>query len=60
MAFVRIADFTGTLEVVVFPKIFIKYKNILEAEKCVIIKGKVSHRNVEVSVLTEAINEMTD
>ncbi|MCK5591914.1 MAG: DNA polymerase III subunit alpha, partial [Candidatus Pacebacteria bacterium] len=60
MAFVRIADFTGTLEVVVFPKIFIKYKNILEAEKCVIIKGKVSHRNGEVSILTEAIKEMEE
>jgi len=60
MAFVRIADFTGTLEVVVFPKIFIKYKDMLVAEKCIVIKGKVSQKNGEMSLLAEAIKEMTE
>ncbi len=59
MAFVRIADFTGTLEIVVFPKIFLKYKDVIEAEKCIVVKGKISLRNGEVSLLTEAVKEMT-
>ncbi|MDP3996108.1 MAG: DNA polymerase III subunit alpha [bacterium] len=59
MAFMRLADFTGAIEVVVFPKVFAEFKKFLEPEKCVAIKGKVSNRNDEISILAEKVKELT-
>ena len=39
MMFVRLADLTGTIEVVVFPRVFEEFKKFLVAEKCVAIRG---------------------
>ncbi|MBU3968815.1 DNA polymerase III subunit alpha [Patescibacteria group bacterium] len=58
MAFVNFSDLTGTIEVVVFPKIFEKYKNLLEPNLCVIIKGRISYRNQTISLLAETVKEM--
>lgn len=58
MAFVRLADLSGSIEVVVFPRTFAEYKNLIVAEKCVAIKGRISHRNGEVSLIAEKIKEL--
>ncbi len=58
MAFLKIADREDRLEVVVFPKIFEQFKNILEKDKCVSVKGKISKRNDEISVIADAIKEL--
>lgn len=58
MAFVKIADFSDAMEVVVFPKIYAQYKNLLVPEKCLAIRGTVSIRNDEPSILAEAIKEL--
>ena len=58
MAFVKVADFTGEIEIVVFPKTFEENKSLVEGEKCVAIKGRVSHRNDEVSIIAEAVKEL--
>lgn len=58
MAFLRLTDLTGTIEVVVFPKIFESNKNILIKDTCVGIKGHISGRNGETSLVTEAIKEI--
>jgi len=55
MAFVKIADFSGMIEVVIFPKIFAEFKNILVKEKCIAIKGRTSERNGEKSIIAEKI-----
>ncbi len=55
MAFVKIADFTDTIEAVIFPKLFIEKKNILKMDNCVAIKGKLSNKNDEKSVIIDAI-----
>lgn len=55
MAFVKIADFSGMIEVVIFPKIFTEFKNILVKEKCIAIKGRTSERNGEKSIIAEKI-----
>ncbi len=59
MMFLRLADFTGSLEVVVFPRVFAESKSFLIAESCVAIKGKVSLRNGEVSFLAEKIKKLS-
>ncbi|MEX2405278.1 MAG: DNA polymerase III subunit alpha [Candidatus Paceibacterota bacterium] len=58
MAFVRIADFTDSLEIVVFPNTFKSFEDILTPESCVAIKGKMSDRNNEKSLIAEAVKEM--
>lgn len=58
MAFIKLADMSGNIEAVVFPKDFIKFKDILHADACVAIKGRVSNRNGELSLVTEALKAL--
>ena len=58
MAFLRIADFTGSIEVVVFPKTFAEVKDFLAADKMVAIKGKFSRRNDSPSVIAEKVKSL--
>lgn len=58
MAFLKLADFSGHVEAVVFPKSFVEYKSILRPEACIAIKGKVSNRNGEFSIVTEALKAL--
>ena len=60
MAFVNFSDFTGTIEIVVFPKIFEKYKEFLEPNLCVVIKGRISYRNDSISLLAEAVKKLEE
>ena len=53
MAFMKIADLTGTMEVVVFPKIYKELKATLTPDTCLAIKAKISMRNDEKSLILE-------
>ena len=53
MCFMRLADLTGTIEVVVFPRLYAKFKNILISDKPLAVKGKVNERNDTISLLAE-------
>ncbi|MCR4274456.1 MAG: DNA polymerase III subunit alpha [Candidatus Campbellbacteria bacterium] len=55
MAFVHISDFTGTLELVLFPKSYDEFKNILIPGACIGAKGKISVRNGEMSMLADKV-----
>ncbi|HJO89943.1 MAG: DNA polymerase III subunit alpha [Candidatus Pacebacteria bacterium] len=58
MAFVRIADFSDNVETVFFPEVFAKFKSLVEQEKCVAIKGRISDRNGGISIIAEAVKEL--
>jgi DNA polymerase-3 subunit alpha len=58
MMFVRLADFTGTLEVVVFPKTFTEFRTMLVPENCVAVKGRFSNRNGNPSLIVEKIKQL--
>lgn len=58
MAFVRIADLTGSLECVVFPKSYEEMKKFCVTDKLVIVKGKISDRNGERSLLIDKMKEL--
>ncbi|MES3032137.1 MAG: DNA polymerase III subunit alpha [Patescibacteria group bacterium] len=58
MAFLKIADLTDSIEVVCFPSIFKESIDILVAEKCIALSGKVSLRNGEKSIIIEAVKEV--
>lgn len=58
MAFLKIADKEDRIEVVVFPKVFEQFKSLLEKDKCLSVKGKISERNGEISLLADAVKEL--
>jgi len=58
MAFVKLADFSGSIEAVAFPKIFNEYKDFFLPDKCISVKARVSGRNGETSLLIEAVKEL--
>lgn len=53
MAFVKLDDFTGTIELVVFPTIYERTKLIWRVDQVIILKGKVSEREDSLSVLVD-------
>lgn len=55
MAFLKIADLTGSIEAVIFPSLFKDLIDIVAVDKCVAVSGKVSLRNGEKSLVIEAM-----
>jgi DNA polymerase-3 subunit alpha len=55
MAFMRVADFTGNIEAVVFPKVFKEFGDKLIVDALLAIKGKVSERKEEKSILVDGV-----
>jgi DNA polymerase III subunit alpha len=58
MAFIKLADYGGSIEAVVFPKSFVEYKEILKPDTCIALKGRLSNRNGELSLVTEALKAL--
>ncbi|MDE1875029.1 MAG: DNA polymerase III subunit alpha, partial [Patescibacteria group bacterium] len=53
MCFIRMADLTGSIEAVVFPRTYTRFKSIIAPEKCIALKAKVSERNGEISLIAD-------
>lgn len=58
MAFIKLMDKSGTIEAVVFPKSYVEYKEIIKPESCIAIKGRLSSRNGELSLVTEKMKAL--
>ena len=58
MAFVTLGNLTDSIEMVTFPEVFQTYKDILLPGTCVAIKGKLSIRNDEPSILVDKIKPL--
>ena len=58
MAFVKLSDYADTLETVVFPRTMAENKNLLVKDKCVAIKGKISLRNGETTLIVDKMKEL--
>lgn len=58
MGFVTLADREASIEAVVFPKVFQEARGALQAGMCVLVKGKISHRNGEPSVVIEKVKKL--
>lgn len=55
MAFITVSDTKSSLEMVIFPKLFIECKTILNRDNVVLIDGKVDKREDEISILVDGI-----
>ncbi len=53
MLFIKIADYTGSMEGVVFPKTFKQYPELFAPDVCVAMKGRLSKRNDAPSIIVE-------
>ena len=53
MGFLKMADYSDTIEVVAFPRTLKEYETLLTPGSCVVVKGKISERNGEQSFIVE-------
>ena len=58
MAFIRIADLTGSIDCVIFPKSYEEMKKFCVVDTLIMVKGKVSDRNGERSMIIDKIKEL--
>ena len=58
MAFVKIADLTGTMEAVVFPKTFDDVRRLLVVDKLVMASGKITDREGVRSMMIDTMKEL--
>ena len=59
MAFVKLSDYNDIMETVVFPRIMAQIKSLLIKDKCVAIKGKISLRNGEITLIVDKMKELS-
>jgi DNA polymerase-3 subunit alpha len=58
MAFVKIEDLTGTIEAVVFPKIFSQTSSLLVSDTVVELSGKVDEKDEKKTILADSIRKI--
>ena len=58
MVFLKLADLTDSIEAVAFPKVFEEFQDILVSESCVVVKGTISNRNGNKSILIDKVKMM--
>ncbi|MEN9921236.1 MAG: hypothetical protein RLZZ517_214 [Candidatus Parcubacteria bacterium] len=60
MAFLKIKDYADSIECVFFPKTYTAYKELIAYEGCVVVKGKLSERNGEKSILVDKMKKLEE
>ena len=58
MAFIKLSDFSGAIEAVVFSKLFDTTKDLLVKDTIIALKGKVTERNGEKSLMIESFKQI--
>lgn len=58
MAFIRIEDDTGGIEVVIFPRVFQEVKGLLVLDSPVLISGKVDAREDRLSIIADSVQDL--
>jgi DNA polymerase III alpha subunit len=60
MAFAQIEDLQGTIELVIFPRVWEESRDLWETDRILVVRGKVSFRGKDPSILvSSATNEIT-
>lgn len=55
MAFIRLSDLTGAIEVVIFPKTFARFKNDITSDTVIMVKGRVNEKDTRLTVIADEI-----
>ncbi|MFC1710029.1 OB-fold nucleic acid binding domain-containing protein, partial [Patescibacteria group bacterium] len=56
MAFIKVEDGTGVIDVVIFPSIYTNYKEVLIESNPLIIKGKIDRRDEEATIIAAKLD----
>jgi DNA polymerase-3 subunit alpha len=56
MAFIKIADMVGEIEVVVFPKVYEQTKAAWQRDSVVVVRGRLDYSRDEVKLIAEEVN----
>jgi DNA polymerase-3 subunit alpha len=60
MAFAQLEDLQGTVDLVIFPSVWETTKDLWEVERILVVRGKVSFRGQDPSILVDSVtNEIT-
>jgi DNA polymerase-3 subunit alpha len=57
MAFVYIEDIQGGIEIVVFPRSYVTYRDLLEQDKIIIVRGRVDAERGNPKILCDSITD---
>jgi DNA polymerase-3 subunit alpha len=60
MMFVKVSDYKATVEIVVFPRVLEDYESKIYEGNCIAVKGRISIRNGETTIIAEQIKEMKE
>lgn len=55
MAFIKLSDFSGSIELVAFPETFKNYSQFFGPEQCICVSGQFSKRNGDPSILIDKV-----
>jgi len=58
MAFIKLQDLEDSIETVAFPRILEEHGEHLELDTCVLLKGRISKRNGEISFIVENVKAL--
>lgn len=58
MVFMTLEDFSGEIDMVIFPKVLEAFKEFIVPENCIAVKGKVSRRNDETSFIVDKVKAL--
>jgi len=58
MVFMKLSDFSGSIEVAVFPRVLTEFKEFAVDDTCIVMKGKVSKRKGETSFIADKIKAL--
>ncbi len=57
MAFVGLEDLRGTIELVVFPRTFAKFRHLLHQDKLLLVRGRVDTKSREPKILCDEVQD---
>ncbi|MFH0803775.1 MAG: DNA polymerase III subunit alpha [Candidatus Tagabacteria bacterium] len=58
MLFMKLADFTDSIETVIFPRMLLSFSHLFQIGNCLIIKGKLSFRNSNPSIIVDELKRL--
>ncbi len=58
MAFLKLSDYTGTIDAVVFSKLYASHREFLVKNTIIALQGKVTERNGEKSIMIEGFKKL--
>ncbi len=58
MLFIKLTDLSDSLELVVFPRVLAEFASVFEPDTCIAVKGKISIRNDEKTLIAEKAKKL--